>query len=70
MHFKANKEVVVKSSFSEEDILITKGETIHTKNLYKFDKTDIQCMGDYAGLTVNTIFSDKNQWLSLVHYKK
>ena len=50
MHLKANKEMVVKSSFSEEDILITKGETIHTENSYKFDKTNIQRMGGYAGL--------------------
>lgn len=70
MHLEAKRDLRVKSSFSEDDVVITKGEAIHTENSHKFDEVDIQLIGEQAKLTVNNIFSDKNQWFSLVHYKK
>ncbi len=70
MHLEAKQDLRIESPFSDKDILIRKGETIHTENSHKFDETDIQHIGEHAGLRVNKIFSDENQWFSLVHYRK
>ena len=36
----------------------------------KFNKNNIKSMGFWAGLNTEKIFTDDNQWFSLVHYKK
>ncbi|MBE9469097.1 MAG: L-histidine N(alpha)-methyltransferase, partial [Bacteroidetes bacterium] len=51
-------------------IRIKKGETIHTENSYKFINADIKKIADYGRLKVEKIYTDKNNWFSLVHYKK
>ena len=70
MHLEAKKEVIVKSPCLQKDIVIRKGETIHTENSQKFEEEDIQHIGDYARLTVKKIFSDEHEWFSLVQYGK
>ncbi|UZJ42505.1 L-histidine N(alpha)-methyltransferase [Prosthecochloris sp. SCSIO W1101] len=70
MHLEAITDVCVKTPFAAENILIRKGERIHTENSHKFEEKDIQLIGEHAELAVNKIFSDENQWFSLVNYKK
>ena len=70
MHLEANRDVSVKSAFSDEDILIRKGERIHTENSHKFEEEDIQLIAESAGLVVQNIFSDEREWFSLVQYGK
>ncbi len=70
MHLKAKKDMEVNVHSNGEKILIRKGETIHTENSHKFGNHHIRLMGKWAGLRVQDIFSDENQWFSLVHYEK
>ena len=70
MHLEAMTDVCVKTPFTQEDILISKGECIHTENSHKFDEEDIRMIAGNAGLVVKNIFSDEREWFSLVQYGK
>ena len=69
MHLKAKKDVDISLS-GKPFIHLRKGETIHTENSHKFDKSDIKSIGAWAGLTVDKVLSDENECFSLVYYKK
>ena len=68
MHLKAKKDGVIATKFGS--IKFKKNETIHTENSYKFKREHIDLIGEWAGLNIERVFSDKNGWFSLVHYKK
>ncbi len=70
MHLEAIKDINVKIGVVGDIINIKKGETIHTENSHKFDKDIINKMGTWAGIETEKIFSDTNQWFSLVHFSK
>lgn len=70
MHLEAKSDLRIKSPFSEKDIRIRKEEKIHTENSHKFEEKDIRFTGECADLAVQNIFSDDNDWFSLVHYRK
>ena len=70
MHLEAVESVETVSSFSGKIIKIDKGETIHTENSYKFTNSHIQELSDYADLTIKKIFTDKDNWFSLLKLKK
>ena len=70
MHLEAMRDVRVKSLFAEEEMLIRKGERIHTESSHKFDESDIRTLAETAGLVVKNIFSDESEWFSLVQYGK
>ena len=70
IHLKARKDMVITFDSEADKIYIKKGETIHTENSHKFNKDNIKTMGFWAGLDTKKIFTDNNQWFSLVHYKK
>ncbi|WP_294347398.1 L-histidine N(alpha)-methyltransferase [Prosthecochloris sp.] len=70
MHLEAKKDIRIKSPYLKEDSGIKKGETIHTENSHKFEEKDIRLLGEHAELAVKRIFSDENQWFSLVHFWK
>ncbi|GAG33791.1 unnamed protein product, partial [marine sediment metagenome] len=40
------------------------------ENSLKFNNDNIEDMRLWAGLNTEKIFTDDNQWFSLVHYKK
>jgi L-histidine N-alpha-methyltransferase len=69
MHLKAKRDITVFHS-GNPFIRLLKDETIHTENSHKFDKSAINNIGSWAGLKVEKILSDDNQWFSLVYYKK
>lgn len=45
-------------------------ETIHTENSHKFTIKDIRTIAKLGNLNIENVFTDNNQWISLVHYKK
>ncbi|MDA3779773.1 MAG: L-histidine N(alpha)-methyltransferase, partial [Bacteroidales bacterium] len=70
MHLKAKKEMFITFNSNIESIFIKKGELIHTENSHKFDKSSIKNFGLSAGLHTEGVFTDANNWFSLLHYKK
>lgn len=69
MHLEARKDMVITFNSEAEKIQIKKGETIHTENSHKFKKEHIENMSLWAGLNIEKIFTDPNQWFSLVYYQ-
>ncbi len=67
MHLMATEDMVVKSEYFPGRIFLKKGETIHTENSHKFTTSDIYNLASIAGLKIENIFTDKNQWFSLVN---
>lgn len=70
MHLEAKRAVHVNCPSTAKPLDLQKGETIHTENSHKFDVKDIHAVGEHAGLFLDRIFSDKNEWFSLAYYKK
>lgn len=66
MHLKAIEPVKTVSSFSGKIIHIDKQETIHTENSYKFTEYHIRELGESAGLNIEKIYTDEDNWFSLV----
>lgn len=70
MYLEAKRAVHVNCPSMAKPLQLQKGETIHTENSHKFDINDILALGEHAGLFLDRIFSDKNEWFSLAYYKK
>jgi len=70
MHLEALKEVKITSKHFINDIIIKKGERIHTENSHKFDKTIIERLANKAKFHVENVFTDKNNWFSVALLKK
>ncbi|ASQ90565.1 L-histidine N(alpha)-methyltransferase [Prosthecochloris sp. GSB1] len=70
MHLEATRDIRVRTPFAREEILVGKGERIHTENSHKFDDADIQTIAEKAGLAVRNIFSDQKELFSLALYGK
>lgn len=66
MHLKAKEDMEIESPIINETISIRKGETIHTENSHKFTYTHIDNFASAAGLEIQHIFSDENNWFSLI----
>ena len=70
MHLRAKKDIGISFKSSERTIKIKKDELIHTENSHKFIMEDIKEYTQIADLSIQDVFTDKNNWFSLVHYKK
>ncbi len=70
MHLIASKDMRVNTPLVQDDIVIQKGEMIHTENSHKFDEGDIALFAEHAGLSIAMTFSDEKEWFSLVHLRK
>lgn len=70
MHLKAKRDLEIKIPVLNENIIIKKGEMIHTENSHKYTIDDIGRLADAAGLDVGNIFSDDRKWFSLVEMVK
>jgi L-histidine N-alpha-methyltransferase len=70
MHLKAIKDQVISSPNLAVNILIKKGEMIHTENSYKFTEQNIKDLANGAGFEIQKIFTDENKWFSLVQLIK
>lgn len=70
MHLKANEDIRINSTFPDKEILLKKGETIHTENSYKFTMNQISELGKTSGLKINQLFIDENSWFTLILFEK
>lgn len=70
MHLKAGREMTVTCPHIPEPIVVEEAETIHTENSHKFSAACIEEMERTAGLAIGKIWTDRNKWFSLVHFKK
>lgn len=70
MHLVAKRNIQVAIGCNNDIIPIKKDETIHTENSYKYAADRLEQIGKCGGMKINHIFSDSNNWFSLVHYSK
>ncbi|MFW5889962.1 MAG: L-histidine N(alpha)-methyltransferase [Marinilabiliaceae bacterium] len=70
MHLVAREPMTISSSYFSSDVSIKKGETIHTENSHKFTHRHILEFSTITGLRIEEIFSDDNDWFSLVRFVK
>jgi len=70
MHLKARHDMTITFNSGIDHIHLKKDETIHTENSHKFDDESIKTMGMLAGLTLEQVVTDENQWFSLAYFKK
>ncbi len=70
MHLVARENMIVTCGLNNSTIELKAGENIHTENSHKFDRNHIQNMGKTSGLTIRQVFTDPQQWFSLVLYSK
>lgn len=70
MHLEACKAMAVCSPHLDDPLIVEQGERIHTENSYKFTDASIAALGKEHGLAIETAYTDRNQWFSLVQYIK
>ena len=68
MHLRALEDLEVKCMYLPNNIRIKKGETIHTENSHKYTYGHIFDFAGITGLKINAVYTDNNQWFSLVHF--
>jgi len=70
MHLKATAQLVIRSPFFQEDLIISSGETIHTENSHKFTREHISDLAVKSGLQIEQIHTDPGHLFSLVQLRK
>lgn len=70
MHLKALDDQVISPKGFPKKVHITKGETIHTENSYKFDAKGISLICQHSGLHIKNLFADSNNWFNIVYAEK
>jgi len=68
MHLRALADIEISSPFWNSKIFIKNGETIHSENSHKYDPGHINQLAEITGLKIKDIYTDMNQWFSLVHF--
>ncbi len=69
MHLRARRNMEISTPHLNDQIIIRKGETIHTENSHKFVPGYVQQLAGSAGLKIKDIYTDGDQWFSLVHFQ-
>lgn len=69
MHLKALVDIEVTSPHMNSKIFLKEGETIHSENSHKYDSGHIHQLAEISGLQIKEIYTDMNQWFSLVHFQ-
>lgn len=70
MHLEACTDMIVTSPHLDDPLTFGQGERIHTENSYKFTDASIAALGMEHGLAIETAYTDRKQWFSLVQYIK
>jgi L-histidine N-alpha-methyltransferase len=70
MHLVANRNLTVESPFFNEDLLMKKGESIHTENSHKYSTGHIQLIVEATGLQLNRTHTDERGWFALTEFQK
>ena len=68
MYLEADSDMEVTSDFFPENLRIRKGERIHTENSHKYTPENISDFALRSGLKIEKIYTDPNQWFSLVEF--
>ena len=68
MHLRALKNVEISCMYFPDNIRIREGETIHTENSHKYSLRHIFDFACITGLKINAVYTDNNQWFSMVHF--
>lgn len=66
MYLEARNDISVKSHFTPGEIIIKKGERIHTENSHKFDDETICKMVEWSGFQISKVFSDDKAWFKVI----
>lgn len=69
MHLVAKRPMEVCSPYNRENLILYKGETIHTENSHKFSREHIAQLAATSGLSLSKIYTDRKNWFSVVHFK-
>jgi len=70
MYLLANRDLAVHSPFFNHDLLMKKGEAIHTENSHKYSSKHIQRIVEATGLQLNRTHSDEQGWFALTEFQK
>jgi L-histidine N-alpha-methyltransferase len=70
MHLEARRDVIVTSPHLDDPLIVEQGERIHTENSHKFTDAAIAALAVDHGLAIEAVYTDRNQWFSLVQYIK
>ncbi len=68
MHLRALKNMEVYLKKADLTVSFSKGETVHTENSRKYEKSDFDTYAMKAGLKINEIYSDEKEWFSVVEF--
>ncbi len=68
MHLKANKELKITSPHISGNIIINKGETIHTENSHKYSTGYIKNLAESCNFKILDVYTDEKKWFSVVHF--
>ena len=67
MHLKALHDVEINSPYLLNSLTIKKGDTIHTENSNKYTLKSIQNLLNTSNLSIKEVFTDRNNWFSVLH---
>lgn len=70
MRLKAIKDIETATPYLSRNIVLEKGESIHTENSHKFTNEQIENLAKTAGFNIQEIFTDEKNWFSLVLFNK
>jgi len=70
MHLRALRSFEISTPFMNGKIFFKEGETIHSENSHKYDMAYIHQLAKDTGLQITNIYTDTNQWFSLVQFSK
>jgi L-histidine N-alpha-methyltransferase len=70
MHLLARRDQTITSPHLEDDMVIHRGEAIHTENSHKFTHEAVEKLARQAGLNMEACFTDSNHWFSLFQFVK
>ncbi len=70
MHLEALIDNKISGPHLKDDIIIKKGEMIHTENSHKYTRESINALAQTGGLEIGNIYTDESNWFSLVQMYK
>ncbi len=70
MHLLAREDQTITSPHLESDMVIRRGEAIHTENSHKFTYDTVDNLARQAGLFMEECFTDRSRWFSLFQFAK
>lgn len=65
MHLKALRNLRIKVEYLNDEIELAENELIHTENSYKFNSDMINTIAENAGMTLEKIHADKNNFFNI-----